>query len=56
MPTPSIARPSKIFPNLDFWFEDKPSGNPCYAFQNIDGFSTEKCMHKNFDFSAETLS
>jgi hypothetical protein len=24
----SIARPSKIYPNLDFWFENKPSGNP----------------------------
>jgi hypothetical protein len=23
-----IARPSKIYPNLDFWFENIPSGNP----------------------------
>jgi hypothetical protein len=23
-----IARPSKIYPNLDFWFETIPSGNP----------------------------
>jgi hypothetical protein len=28
MPTSSIARPYKIYPNLDFWFENKPSGNP----------------------------
>jgi hypothetical protein len=28
IPTSSIARPSKIYPNLDFWFENKPSGNP----------------------------
>jgi hypothetical protein len=21
-------RPSKIYPNRDFWFENKPSGNP----------------------------
>jgi hypothetical protein len=21
-------RPFKIYPNLDFWFENKPSGNP----------------------------
>jgi hypothetical protein len=28
MTTSSIARPSKIYPNLDFWFENKPSGNP----------------------------
>jgi hypothetical protein len=27
-PTSSIARHSKIYPNLDFWFENKPSGNP----------------------------
>jgi hypothetical protein len=24
----SYLRPSKIYPNRDFWFEDKPSGNP----------------------------
>jgi hypothetical protein len=24
----SIARPPKIYPNWDFWFENKPSGNP----------------------------
>jgi hypothetical protein len=23
-----ILRPSKIYPNWDFWFENKPSGNP----------------------------
>jgi hypothetical protein len=28
IPTSSIARPSKIYPNLDFWFENIPSGNP----------------------------
>jgi hypothetical protein len=28
IPTSSIARPSKIYPNLAFWFENKPSGNP----------------------------
>jgi hypothetical protein len=28
MSTSSVARPSKIYPNLDFWFENKPSGNP----------------------------
>jgi hypothetical protein len=26
----SILRPSKIYPNYDFWFEIKPSGNPAY--------------------------
>jgi hypothetical protein len=27
MTTSSIARPSKVYPNWDFWFENKPSGN-----------------------------
>jgi hypothetical protein len=26
MPIFTIQRPSKIFPNWDFWFENKPSG------------------------------
>jgi hypothetical protein len=28
MPTFPIQKPSKIYPNWDFWFETKPSGNP----------------------------
>jgi hypothetical protein len=27
-PTSSIARLPKIYPNWNFWFENKPSGNP----------------------------
>jgi hypothetical protein len=27
-PTFSILKPSKIYPNWDFWFENIPSGNP----------------------------
>jgi hypothetical protein len=27
-PTFSIQRPSNIYPNWDFWFENIPSGNP----------------------------
>jgi hypothetical protein len=30
--TVSNQRPSKIYPNWDFWFEIKPSGNPGPAF------------------------
>jgi hypothetical protein len=28
MPTSFIAGPSQIYPNIDFWFENVPSGNP----------------------------
>jgi hypothetical protein len=28
IPTFSIPRSSKIYPNWDFWFENMPSGNP----------------------------
>jgi hypothetical protein len=28
IPRFSIGRPSKIYTNWDFWFENKPSGNP----------------------------
>jgi uncharacterized protein YdaU (DUF1376 family) len=31
MSTFSNLRPSKIDANLDFWFENKPSGNPGWA-------------------------
>jgi hypothetical protein len=28
LPTPFIARLSKVYPNWDFWFENILSGNP----------------------------
>jgi hypothetical protein len=28
IPTSSIARPSKMYPNWYFWFGNMPSGNP----------------------------
>jgi hypothetical protein len=28
-------RPSKIYPNLDFWFENKKSGNPGFGDKNV---------------------
>jgi hypothetical protein len=33
MATSLIARPSKIFPNRDFWFENMISGNPGQFFK-----------------------
>jgi hypothetical protein len=42
MPSSSIARPSKIYPNLDFWFENKPSGNPASHPRNWGKNSGEK--------------
>jgi hypothetical protein len=38
MPTFSIPKPFKIYPNWDFWFK-KPSGNP--AFETKKSFLTE---------------
>jgi hypothetical protein len=28
IPTFSITKPFKFYPNFDFWFKNKPSGNP----------------------------
>jgi hypothetical protein len=41
MPAFSILRPSKIYPNRDFCFENKPSGNP--AFKTTIRVSTFCC-------------
>jgi hypothetical protein len=30
------VRPSKIYPNWDFWFENKPSGNPASNCMKIE--------------------
>jgi hypothetical protein len=35
----SIARPSKIYPNWDFWFENIPSGNPAVTWLTLAAFS-----------------
>jgi hypothetical protein len=39
IPSFTIHRPSKIDPNWDFWFENKPSGNPdqFQAWKNFNG-------------------
>jgi hypothetical protein len=31
IPTSSMARPSNIDPNWDFWFENVPFGNHCVS-------------------------
>jgi hypothetical protein len=35
-------RPSKIFPNWDFWFENKPSGSPAADRENVDNWQLGK--------------
>jgi hypothetical protein len=45
MPTSSIASPSKIYKNLDFWFENKPSGNP--------GHDPCEKIWPNFEFASK---
>jgi hypothetical protein len=49
IPTSSIASPSKIYPNYDFWLENMPSGNPGMAsnvrfqfFRFLDDSSEDK--------------
>jgi hypothetical protein len=40
-----IPRPSKIYPNRDFWFENKPSGNTAVRRKKI-GKKKKKPPHK----------
>jgi hypothetical protein len=40
-----IPRPSTIYPNLDFWFENKSSGNPAQE-QKIKGRYPSEIMFK----------
>jgi hypothetical protein len=32
-----IPRPSKVYPNLDIWFENIPSGNPVSSAKSVFG-------------------
>jgi hypothetical protein len=52
IPTSSIASPSKIYPNMDFWFENMPSGNP-----GVDVMITIFCdfRRKNWRFSQKPM-
>jgi hypothetical protein len=54
IPTSSIASPSKIYPNYDFWLENMPSGNPGMAsnvrfqfFRFLDDSSEDKSLKDN---------
>jgi hypothetical protein len=38
LPTSLIARPSKLYPNWDFWFENIRYGNPAFNRQFIVEF------------------
>jgi hypothetical protein len=40
----TIARPSKIYPNLYFWFEYKPSGNPGVNFSVGSEIRLKNCI------------
>jgi hypothetical protein len=44
--TLSNLRPPKIYPNWDFWFENKPSGNP--GLQSAGGTRTGKQIRNPF--------
>jgi hypothetical protein len=47
VPTFSITRFSKIYANCDFWFENKPSGNPVRV-KKMFFFFKQKRRRKNY--------
>jgi hypothetical protein len=48
IPTFSIPRPFRIYPNWCFWFENKPSGNPGYERGNMKtSFEQYICAYVN---------
>jgi hypothetical protein len=38
IPTSSIATPTKIYPNWDFWFENVPSGNTAWQARQMGAY------------------
>jgi hypothetical protein len=48
IPTFFILRPSKIYPNWNFWFENKPSGNPVSKRKKFWKFQFPKSMPNAF--------
>jgi hypothetical protein len=53
LPTFSIARPSKIYPNFDFSFDKKPSGNPAVVDTNSAMLKTK--MNRGFQRNLQNL-
>jgi hypothetical protein len=50
LPTYSILRPSKIYQNWDFWFENVPFGNPglnCKLMPRKDSATKKLVITKN---------
>jgi hypothetical protein len=57
VPTFSIPRPSKIYPNWDFWFDNKPSGNLGLAQEFFNSLTIFKRPHfENRDWKESTLT
>jgi hypothetical protein len=53
----SIPRPFKIYQNWDFWFENKPSGNPHLGFfykKNLTKKQLGRCFLTNVEFNLKT--
>jgi hypothetical protein len=48
MPTSSIARPTKIYPNCEFWFENMPSGNPSLGWVEKTSLGKSEGMITDF--------
>jgi hypothetical protein len=44
----SNVRPSKIYPNWDFWFEKKPYGNPGPTDENETNLAWQSASHGDF--------
>jgi hypothetical protein len=40
----SIPRPYKIYPKIDFWYENKPSGKPAFKYGSDSDIEIEKIL------------
>jgi hypothetical protein len=48
IPTISVPKPLKIYPNWNFWFENKSSGNPASDLHSWESVPLDElfCLHK----------